>query len=81
MLFGDDGTHCVAGKTSSDYKNEKRPSFLANFPTSHKKAHPNLRQKRQKIFPLWHNCVELPLVYTLNQKLPSFLTLSILSVQ
>ena len=31
MLFGGDGTHCFARKTSRDYKNEKPSPFLKNF--------------------------------------------------
>ena len=31
MLFGGDGTHCFARKTSRDYKKEKSSSFLKKF--------------------------------------------------
>ena len=31
MLFGGDGTHCFARKTSRDYEKEKPSPFLKNF--------------------------------------------------
>ena len=31
MLFGGDGTHCFARKTSHDYEKEKPPPFLKKF--------------------------------------------------
>ena len=31
LLFGGDGTHCFARKTSPDYEKEKPSSFLKNF--------------------------------------------------
>ena len=31
MLFGGDGTHCFARKTSRDYEKEKPPPFLKKF--------------------------------------------------
>ena len=31
LLFGGDGTHCFARKTSRDYENEKRSPFLKKF--------------------------------------------------
>ena len=51
-----------------------------NFSANHHQLHPNLSQKRQKTFPLWHNCVDFPLVDTFNQKFfssPVFYTCSL----
>ena len=31
MLFGGDGTHCFARKTSRDYEKEKQSPFLKKF--------------------------------------------------
>ena len=31
MLFGGDGTHCFAGKTSRNYEKEKPSPFLKKF--------------------------------------------------
>ena len=31
MLFGGDGSHCFARKTSRDYEKEKQSPFLKNF--------------------------------------------------
>ena len=31
MLFGDDGTHCFANKTSRDYEKGKPSPFLKKF--------------------------------------------------
>ena len=42
MLFGADGTHCFARKTSRDYG--KSSLFCGNFSTNHSQAHPNVNQ-------------------------------------
>ena len=41
--------------------------FRRNFSANHNQAHPNLNQKDQKSFPLWHNRVDTPLADTANQ--------------
>ena len=66
MLFGGDGTHCFSRKTSRDNEN-KKPSPFLKFCANHNQAHPNLNPKMQKLFHLWHNRVDTPLVDTNNQ--------------
>ena len=68
MLFGVDGTHCFARKTRRDYEKEKNHLHIwRNFSANHIQAHPNLNQKRRKLFHLWYNRVDNPLVDTVNQ--------------
>ena len=50
-------------------KKKNHGHFWRVFSANHNQAHPNLKQKRQKLFHLWNNCVDTPLVYTVNQKL------------
>ena len=69
MLFGGDGTHCFARKTSRDYQKEKPSPFSGNLSANQIQAHPNLNQKKQNIFLLWYNHVDTPLVDTVNQNL------------
>ena len=40
MLFGGDGTHCFARKTSRDYEKEKPSPFLMKFPRQSQSAAP-----------------------------------------
>ena len=47
MLFGGDGTHCFARKTSGDYKKEKLSPFLKNFLRQSQSAAP----KKAKMNP------------------------------
>ena len=64
ILFGGDDTHCFARKTSREYEKEKSSPFLRK--ANHNQAHPNLNQKRQKFFHIWHLRVDTPLVDTVN---------------
>ena len=51
MLFGGDGTHCFAKKTSRDYEKEKPSPFLKKFLTQ---SHPSTSEpepKRVKVSP------------------------------
>ena len=68
MLFGGDGTHYSARKTSRDNEKEKQSSSLKKISANQNQAQPNLNQKRQKSFDLWHNGVDTPLADTVNQK-------------
>ena len=63
------------------FKKEIHLSFRGNLSVTHKQAHPNVSQKGQKSFFLWHNRVESPLVDTVKQNLFSFLTFYIFSLQ
>ena len=47
MLFGSDGTHCFAKKTSRDYKKRNPLHFWRNFAANHNQAHANLNRKRK----------------------------------
>ena len=62
-------------------KKENRLHFWRYFSASHNQAHPNLSQQKQKLFNLWHNRVNNPLVDTVNQKFNYFLNLYISSKQ
>ena len=51
-------------------KTKKKKSHLHFWKKSsanHNQAHPNLNQKKQKLFHLWHNRVDTPLVDTVNR--------------
>ena len=67
MFMGGDGTHCFARKTSPDYEIEKPSPIWRNFSANHNQAHPNLNEKRQKLFYFWHNRDYIPLVDTVSQ--------------
>ena len=67
MLFGGDGTHCFPRKASRVYEKEKPSPYLNKFLANQIQAHPNKNQKRQKFFRLPYNCVDTPMVDTVNQ--------------
>ena len=69
MLFGGDGTHCFARKTSRDYEKEKPSPILKKFVRQPQPSTSEPEPKRQKLFHLRHNRVETPLVDTVNQNL------------
>ena len=48
MLFGGDGTHCFARKTSRDYKKEKPTPFLKKFLHQSQRSTSELEPKRLK---------------------------------
>ena len=81
VLFGGDGTHCFAKKTSHDYEGEKKLRFSGKFSANPNQADRNLSQERQKSFRLWHNCVDNPVVDTDDQILISILFLYTFSLQ
>ena len=67
MLFGGDGTHYFARKTSRDY--EKKPSqSLKKFLRQSDPRATEPEQKKIETYLLWHNRVGTPLIGTVNQK-------------
>ena len=63
MLFGGDGTHCFARKTSRDYEREKpSPFFLEISPPITTKHTLNLNQKRLKRVQIWNKRIHFLLV-------------------
>ena len=62
MLFGGDGTHCFARKTSRDYE---RPSPFP-FSANHNQAHPNLNQKRTNEVQIWNKRIRFLLADDLS---------------
>ena len=48
MLFGGDGTHCFARKTSRDYENEKAYRFLRKFLRQSQPSTPEPEPKKVK---------------------------------
>ena len=51
MLFGGDGTHCFAKKTSRDYEKEKPSPCLKNFLRQSQPSRSKLEPKETKIIP------------------------------
>ena len=51
MLFGGDGTHCFARKTSRDYEKEKPPPFLKKFLRQSQPSTPEPEPKKVKMSP------------------------------
>ena len=56
-------------------KKKNHLQFWWNFSANHNQAHPNLNQKRLKLFHLWQNLVDNPLVETVIQNLIHILIL------
>ena len=67
MLFDGQGTHCFARKTCLDYEKRKPSPFLKKFLRQSQPSTSEPDANRQKFFHLWHNCVDTPLVDTVNQ--------------
>ena len=66
MLFGGDGTHCFAIKTSRDYEKEKPSPFLRYFSANHNQADPNVNQKRANQIQIWNKRIRFLLVDNLS---------------
>ena len=81
MLFGGDGTHCFATKTSRDCEKENFPPFWRNFSANHNQGHTNQSHIKQKSFHLWQKRVDTPLVDSVNQKIIYLLILYTSSLQ
>ena len=67
MLFGADGTHCFARKTSRDDKKEKPSPFWRNSSANHNQAHLNLNQKRLKWVRIWNKRIRFLLADDLSE--------------
>ena len=67
FLSGGDGTHCFAKRPVANTKQRNHYHFWRIFSANHNQAHPNLNQKGQKFFQLWHNRVDTPSVDRVNQ--------------
>ena len=64
MLFGGVVIHCC---TSRDCEKEKSFPFLMKFLCQSQPSTFEPERKKEKIFHLWHNRVDTPLVDTVNQ--------------
>ena len=67
MLFGDDGTHCSARRTSRDDKTEKLSPFLKKFLRQSQSSTHDPEPKKAKFILFWHFRVESPSVEIINQ--------------
>ena len=67
MLFGGHGTRFFARKTSRDYEKEMPSPFLKKHLRQSQPSTSEPERKRKKVFHLWHNGVDKPLVDTVNQ--------------
>ena len=67
LLFGGDGTHCSARKTSRDYEKEKPSPFFENF---RRQSQPNTSEpepkKRLKLVQIWNKRIRLLLADDLS---------------
>ena len=79
IFIDGDGTHCFARKRGRDYKKRKTISIFEE--ADHNQANANLREKMQKSFHLWHNCVDSPLVDAVSREFISILTSYTFSLQ
>ena len=61
MLFGGDGTHCFARKTSRDYEKEKPSPFLKKFLFKSQSSTPEPEPKKAKIIPIIAKWCRLPI--------------------
>ena len=54
MLFGEDGTHSFARKTSRDYENEKPSPLLKKLPRQSQPSTSEREQKRTNQVQVWN---------------------------
>ena len=80
MLFGDDGTHCFAVKTSRDDEKEKPSPFLKYFLRQSQPSTSEPEPKKVESIHLWHNRVDTPLVDTVNQNFVYIIFLNVFSL-
>ena len=66
MLFGGDGTHYFARKTSHDYKKEKLFPFLKKFLRQSVSSKSEPAAKRLIWVQIWNNCISFLLVHDLS---------------
>ena len=69
LLFGGDSTHCFAKSTSRNYQKKQPSPVCRSFSANNNQAHSNLSRKREKSLYIWHNCVGIPSIDTVNQKI------------
>ena len=62
MLFGGDGTHCFARKTSCDYEKEKPYPFLKEFLHQSQPSTPAAEPKRLKRVQIWNKPIHFLMV-------------------
>ena len=81
-LFGRDGTHCFAKKTSRDYeKGKPTPFFLKTLIRHSQSSTPALDPQKHKSFHLSHKLTDSTLFDTVNQQLICILILYTFSLQ
>ena len=80
-MFGGDGTHYFARKTSHNYEKEKPSPFPKKFLRQSQSSTPELEPKKQNSIQLGHNHVDTSLVDTVDQNFNSILVFCILSPQ
>ena len=61
MLFGGDGTHCFARKTSCDYEKEKPSPILKKFIRQSQSSTPEPEPKKAKNIPFMAKSCRLPI--------------------
>ena len=67
MLFGGDGSHCFAKRTSRDCKKEKPAPVLKKFLRQPQPGTSEPEPKKPEVIPFMANRVDTPLVDTANQ--------------
>ena len=75
MLFGGDGTHCFARKTSRDYEKEKPSPFLKKFLRQSQLSTSELEPKRTNRVQIWNKSIRFQLVDDLSQILNFYIIL------
>ena len=68
MLFGGDGKHCFARKTSRDYKKEKPSPVLKKFLRQSQPITSELEPKTLKSVQMWNKPIRFLLVNDLSDK-------------
>ena len=63
FLFGSDGIHCFAKKTSCDYEKQKPSPFLKKFLNQSQSRPSELEPKSHKSFLLWHYLAVHPICW------------------
>ena len=66
MLFGGDGTHCFAKKTSRDYEKGKPSPFLNNFLRQSQPSTSELEPKRTNRVQIWNKRIHFLLADDLS---------------
>ena len=70
MLFGDDGTHCFARKTSRDYEKEKPAPFLRKFLRQSQPGTSEPELKKVKMSPDMEQRYAFPIDWWFEQHIP-----------